>query len=111
MLTGSFASEETGNTPVYSPIAGKHRRYKLSSPHEKRPDFENSKSSAGGIGVQSPSEGPEDNGVKVYKVITHLVKQDRSEVVSRVGSLIYTEQLTDYLWGSAQIWWRRATNK
>lgn len=50
---------------------------------------------------------PGDHGVKVYKV-----EQDISEVVSRVGSLIYTEQqLTDYLWGSALIWWRRATNK
>lgn len=54
---------------------------------------------------------PEDNGVKVHKV-GDRVKQDRSEVVSRVGPLIYTEQqLTDYLWGSALIWWRRATNK
>lgn len=61
--------------------------------------------------MQSPGEGPEDNGVMVYKV-GDRVKQDRSEVVSRVGSLIYTEQqLTDYLWGSALIWWRRATNK
>lgn len=54
---------------------------------------------------------PEDDGGEVYKV-GDRVKQDRSEVVSRVGSLIYTEQqLTDYLWGSALIWWRGATNK